>query len=195
MYRNKVTEGRSIRNKSIVAILKTLTDKFEEEEKHSKGVSELCRKMGEALNIKSDDLKELEIAGLYHDIGKIAIPDKILRKPGKLTKEEFSIVKTHTDNGYNILRAADEYSNLAEYALSHHENWDGSGYPRGLKGKEIPLYSRIIRIADAYEAMTSDRVYRKALDEDISVEEILKGSGSQFDPKLVKVFIEKVLKK
>ncbi|MFA7560940.1 MAG: HD domain-containing phosphohydrolase [Candidatus Izemoplasmatales bacterium] len=195
MYRNKVTEGRSIRNKSIVAILKTFTDKFEEEEKHSKRVSELCRKMGEALNIKSDDLKELEIAGLYHDIGKIAIPEKILRKPGKLTKEEFSIVKTHTENGYNILRAADEYSNLAEYALSHHENWDGSGYPRGLKGKEIPLYSRIIRIADAYEAMTSDRVYRKALDEDIAVEEILKGSGSQFDPKLVKVFIEKVLKK
>jgi len=114
---------------------------------------------------------------------------------GKLTKEEFSIVKTHTENGYNILRAADEYSNLAEYALSHHEYWDGSGYPRGLKGKEIPFYSRIIGIADAYEAMTSDRVYRKALSEKQAMEELIKGSGKQFDPELVKVFIEKVLKK
>lgn len=195
MYRNKVTEGRLIRNKSIVAILKTLTDKFAEEDQHSKRVSELSREIGQALNIKSDSLKELEIAGLFHDIGKISIPDNIIRKPGKLTEEEFEIIKTHTENGYNILRAADEYSNLAEHALSHHEYWDGSGYPRGLKGKEIPLYSRIIAIAGAYEAMTADRVYRKALSKEVAVQEIINGSGKQFDPRLVKIFIEKVLKK
>jgi diguanylate cyclase (GGDEF)-like protein/PAS domain S-box-containing protein len=195
MYRNKVTEGRSIRNRSIRAILKTLTDKFEEEKIHSTRVSELCKKMGTALNIKSDDLKELELAGLFHDIGKISIPDSILHKPGKLTEEEFEIVKTHTENGYNILRAADEYSNLAEYALSHHEYWNGKGYPRGLKGKETPLFSRIICIVDAYEAMTSDRVYRKAMSEDMAIKEIIRCSGTQFDPELARVFIEQVLGK
>jgi len=195
MYRNKLTEGKSVRNNSIKAILKTLTDKFEEEKTHSTRVSELCKKMGEVLHIKSDDLKELEIAGLFHDIGKISIPDNILHKPGKLTKEEFDIVKTHTENGYNILRAADEYSNLAEYALTHHEYWNGQGYPRGLKEKEIPLFSRIICIVDAYEAMTSDRVYRKRMSEEYAVNEIIKFSGSQFDPKLAKIFVEKVLEK
>ena len=193
MYRNKVTEGRSIRNSAIKAILKTLTDKFEDEKTHSTRVSELCKKMGIALHVKSDDLKELEIAGLFHDIGKISIPDEILYKPARLTKEEYEIIKTHTENGYHILRAADEYSNLAEYALSHHEHWNGQGYPRGLKGKDIPLFSRIIGIADAFEAMTSDRVYRKKMSDLEAVKEIVKFSGSQFDPELAKIFVEKVL--
>ena len=195
MYRNKLTEGRSVRNNSIKAILKTLTDKFEEEKTHSTRVSELCKKMGEALSFKTDDLKELEIAGLFHDIGKISIPDTILHKPGKLTDKEYEIIKTHTENGYNILRAADEYSNLAEYALSHHEHYNGKGYPRGLKGNEIPLFSRIICVCDAYEAMTSDRIYRKKLNQEEAIDEIVKYSGTQFDPELAQVFVEKVLKK
>ncbi|PKK97409.1 MAG: hypothetical protein CVV58_01405 [Tenericutes bacterium HGW-Tenericutes-3] len=193
MYRNKVTEGRSSRNNAIKAILKTLTDKFVDEKTHSTRVSELCKKMGIALSVKSDDLKELEIAGLFHDIGKISIPDDILYKPARLTPEEFDIIKTHTENGYHILRAADEYSNLAEYALSHHEHFDGRGYPRGLKGKDIPLFSRIICIADAYEAMTSDRVYRKKMSDQDAVKEIVKYAGTQFDPELAKIFVEKVL--
>ncbi len=193
MYRNKVTEGRSIRNNAIKAILKTLTDKFEDEKTHSTRVSELCKKMGIALSVKSDDLRELEVAGLFHDIGKISIPDDILYKPARLTPEEFEIIKMHTENGYHILRAADEYSNLAEYALSHHEHWNGKGYPRGLSGKDIPLFSRIICIADAFEAMTSDRVYRKKLTEQAAVNEIIKYAGTQFDPDLAKIFVEKVL--
>lgn len=193
MYRNKVTEGKSVRNSAIKAILKTLTDKFDEEKTHSNRVCELCRKMGDALNLKSDDLRELEVAGLFHDIGKISIPDEILHKPSKLTKEEFDVIKTHTENGYHILRAADEYSNLAEYALSHHEHWNGQGYPRGLEGTNIPLFSRIICIVDAFEAMTSDRVYRKKMDELAAVNEIIKYSGTQFDPNLAQIFVEKVL--
>ncbi|MCR3907116.1 MAG: diguanylate cyclase [Tenericutes bacterium] len=194
MYKHKISEGMSVRNHAIKAILNTLTDKFEEEKIHSKKVSSLCKSIGKALQIKGDDLVELELAGLYHDIGKISIPDAILNKPAKLTDEEFEIIKTHTEVGYQILRAADEYSDLAEHALSHHERWDGKGYPRGLKGEEIPLFSRIINVADSYEAMTADRPYRKGMSKEKAVEEIIRCSGSQFDPKIADIFISNVLK-
>ncbi len=190
MYRNKLAEGMSVRNHSIRAIHKTLTEKYDEERIHSEKVSELCKQMGVALGIRDENLKELEMAGMYHDIGKISIPDEILNKPGKLTKEEYEFIKTHTESGYQILRAADEYTNLAEYALSHHERWDGKGYPKGLKAEAIPLYSRIIAIVDAYEAMTSDRVYRKKLTKEIAIEELIQNAGTQFDPHLVPVFIK-----
>ncbi|MBN2268778.1 MAG: PAS domain S-box protein [Acholeplasmataceae bacterium] len=195
MYRNKLSEGHSFRNHAIKAILKTLTDKYEAERIHSFKVSEYVVKIGQALGLKQDDIKELELAGLYHDIGKISVPDAILDKPGRLTDEEYEKIKLHTEVGYQILKAADEYSNLAEYALSHHERWDGKGYPRGLKEKGIPLFSRIIAVADSYEAMTADRVYRKKLSTDEAMNEIKKCSGTQFDPKIAKVFVEKVLGK
>ncbi|MDI6453633.1 HD domain-containing phosphohydrolase [Peloplasma aerotolerans] len=194
MYKHKISEGMSVRNHAIKAILNTLTDKFEEEKIHSLKVSSLCKSIGKALHIKGDDLVELELAGLYHDIGKISIPDSILNKPGKLTEEEFEVIKTHTEVGYQILRAADEYSDLAEHALSHHERWDGNGYPRGLKAEQIPLFSRIISIADSYEAMTADRPYRKAMNQEKAIEEIIRCSGSQFDPKIANIFINDVLK-
>jgi diguanylate cyclase (GGDEF)-like protein/PAS domain S-box-containing protein/putative nucleotidyltransferase with HDIG domain len=194
MYRHKTTEGSSVRSKAINAILLTLTDKYEVERKHSTQVSHLCKLIGKELNLEEDDLKELEQAGLFHDIGKISIPDNILNKPGKLTKEEFDVIKTHTQIGYQILRAADEFSDLAIHALHHHERWDGDGYPRGLKGYNIPLYSRIICIADAYEAMTTDRPYRKKMSKAYAVAEIIKCSGSQFDPNIAKIFVEKILK-
>lgn len=195
MYRRKLAEGRSARNQAIRAIHKTLTEKYKEERIHSEKVSELCVALGTELGIKDESLKELELAALYHDIGKIAIPDAILNKPDKLTEEEFSIIKTHTEAGYQILRAADQYSNLAEYALTHHERFDGKGYPKGISGKDIPLFSRIISVVDAYEAMTSDRIYRKRLSEDAAIKEIIKHSGAQFDPDIAKIFVEKVLNK
>jgi len=101
-------------------------------------------------------------------------------------------MKNHTINGYNILKSADKYSKLAEYALTHHERWDGMGYPNGLKEDEIPLYSRIISIADSFEAMTADRPYRKALSKDYAIDELIRCSGSQFDPKLVNIFIKTI---
>lgn len=195
MYRNKLAEGKSVRNNSIRAIHKTLTDKYEEERIHSEKVSKMCKQMGKALGIRDEELKELEMAGMYHDIGKISIPDEILKKADALTHDEFQFIRMHSESGYQILRAADEYTYLAEYALSHHEKWDGSGYPKGLKGKEIPLYSRIIGICDAYEAMTADRVYRKRLSDEEAFRRIKEGSGTQFDPELVDVFIKAVLKK
>jgi len=128
-----------------------------------------------------------------HDIGKITIPDKILYKPGKLNPEEWDIMRKHTINGYNILKSADKYSRLAEYALTHHERIDGKGYPNGLKGDEIPLFSRIIHVADAYEAMTSDRIYRKALKKEEAIKELKRFSGTQFDSDLVDLFVNRVL--
>ncbi|PKK97466.1 MAG: hypothetical protein CVV58_01145 [Tenericutes bacterium HGW-Tenericutes-3] len=194
MYSNKVLHGQSARNESVIAILNTLKVKYDEERLHSDLVSQYCRQLGEVLNFDADNLIEVELAGLMHDIGKITIPDNILKKPGKLDEQEWKIMKTHTINGYNILRSADKYSRLAEYALTHHERWDGNGYPNGLKGEEIPLISRVISICDAYEAMTSDRPYRKALGQQKAIDELIRCAGSQFDQKLVEIFIKKVLK-
>lgn len=193
MYRKKVLEGQSVRNRAILSILSMLTDKYDEERIHSERVSHYCMRIGESLKLNQDELEELKMAGMLHDIGKIAIPDSILDKPGKLTDEEWVIMKQHTLYGYNILKAADEYSNLATYALSHHEKFDGTGYPQGIKGKKIPLYSRIISVVDAYEAMTSDRVYRKAMDPKDAIDELIRWSGKQFDPEIVDLFIHHVL--
>ena len=194
LYKNRLVNSSSVRNKAIKAIQKTLTDKYHNELIHSKRVSLFCKKMGVALKLSEDELNELEAAGMYHDIGKISIPDIILGKNGPLTKEEYEVMKTHTLAGYQILKAADEYSALSDCALSHHERWDGTGYPNGIKAKEIPLFARIIAIADAYEAMTADRVYRKKLSTSDAMAELIKHSGEQFDPSLVNVFVYNVLK-
>ena len=195
MYKNKVLSSHSLKNDAISSILETLQDKFNEEKVHSERVSRFCKQIGQALNLREDEVKELEFAGLYHDIGKISIPDAILDKPGKLTPNEWKTMKNHTLNGYQILRAADRYSNLAEYAMSHHERIDGNGYPNGIKGDDIPLFSRIISVADAYEAMTSDRPYRKAIKKSEAIEELRKHAGTQFDAAIVDLFINKVLTK
>jgi diguanylate cyclase (GGDEF)-like protein/PAS domain S-box-containing protein len=189
MYKDKIVEGKSMRSQAILSILETLTNKYKDEKRHSDTVAYLCRKMGEALKLPEDSIKELEMAGRLHDIGKISVPETILHKPNKLTKAEHEIVKNHTETGYQILKAADEYSHLAEHALSHHERYDGNGYPRGLSGQDIPLFSRVISIVDAYEAMTSNRTYHKALRHHEAIDEIIHHSGTQFDPKLVKVFL------
>jgi diguanylate cyclase (GGDEF)-like protein/PAS domain S-box-containing protein len=193
MYKYKLTDGASARNHTIQAIYKTLTDKFVLERIHSERVADLSMRMGEALGMDPDDVKELRMSGLFHDIGKISIPDSVLYKPDRLTEDEFEIIKEHPRNGYMILRAADEYSDLAANALLHHERWDGSGYPEGLQGEAIPLQARIICIADAFEAMTSDRPYRKGMSFTKAIKELKANSGTQFDPNLVNIFIEKVV--
>ncbi|MGI6787129.1 MAG: PAS domain S-box protein [Acholeplasmataceae bacterium] len=193
MYSNKVLRSQSSRNQAISAIFNSLKEKHDEERKHSDRVSRYCAMMGEKLNLSENERLELEFAGRMHDIGKITIPDHILNKPGKLTEDEWEIMKAHTTNGYQILRSADKYSKLAEYALTHHERIDGKGYPQGLKGDEIPLFSRIISICDAYEAMTSDRSYRKAFTKEVAIEELKRCAGTQFDSKLVNVFINEVI--
>lgn len=195
MYKQKLSEGISARNKTIRAIMKTLTDKYKEEKVHSERVAKYAEYIGEALKLHGDQLEELKMAALFHDIGKISIPDDILRKPGKLDEDEYETIKKHTESGYQILRAADQYSDLAEHALYHHERIDGQGYPHGLKGEDIPLVSRIICIADAFEAMCSERPYAKALSKTEAIEELKIHAGSQFDKNIVDVFVKEVINK
>jgi diguanylate cyclase (GGDEF)-like protein/PAS domain S-box-containing protein len=195
MYKLKLVEGASARNHTIKAILETLNEKHELERRHSEQVSEISYLIGKGLQLSKESLKELKLSGMFHDIGKISIPDIVLNKPSSLTKEEYEIIKTHTTNGYQILRAADQYSDFAEHALYHHERYDGTGYPEGLKGKEIPLFARIISVADAFEAMTSDRPYRKAMSFEEAVDELKKYKGTQFDPQIVDAFLANALPK
>ncbi|HEY5523914.1 MAG TPA: HD domain-containing phosphohydrolase, partial [Clostridium sp.] len=193
MYKKKLFESPSVRGKAIKAIINTLYEKNKREEQHSHRVSLLCKSMGEALELTGKEIQELKTVGLLHDIGKIAIEENILNKPGKLTDDEWKEIKRHPEIGYRILNTVNDMSEMAHYILAHHERWDGKGYPKGLKGDEIPFVSRIITIADAYDAMTSERSYRSALPEEVVIGELQKNSGIQFDPKLVSVFIQKVL--
>ena len=132
---------------------------------------------------------------MLHDIGKVAISKAIWGKPGKLNDLEMEEIKKHPQIGYRILNTVNEMSDIAEYVLKHHERYDGLGYPNGLKGEEIPLISRILAIVSAYDAMATDRVYRKALAQEQVIEEYKKNAGTQFDPKLARIFVEKFLQK
>ncbi len=156
---------------------------------HSSRVTKISRLISRELNMAEDDEHILEYAALFHDIGKLGIPDQILNKNGKLTDEEYKLVKKHPDIGVGILGKIDFLANAIPIIKHHHERFCGNGYPSGLKGKEIPLGARIIAIADTYDAMTTDRPYRKAFDHDTAVQEILKNSGTQFDVSLVDAFM------
>ncbi len=193
MYSRKLFEGPSMKSRTIDTMLDALYEKSQIEEIHSKRVAELCKEMGIALGWSEDKIEDLYIAGLFHDIGKIAVADEVLDKVGPYTSREWESMKKHPEIGYRILSTVNEMGQIAEYVLYHHERYDGLGYPKGLKGEEIPLVSRIIAIADAYEAMSSDRPHRKAFPSDIIIEELINNAGTQFDPELLNIFVEKVL--
>ena len=193
MYKNKLYESSSMRSRTIDIIMNTLYEKNNREMLHSKRVSEICESIAVQLNFDEDDIHQIKTAGLMHDIGKIGIDESVLNKPGKLSSDEWNEVCRHSEIGYRILSSVNEFSEIAEYVLAHHERWDGTGYPKGLKGKEIPLKSRILAIADSYEAMTSERIYCGALSSEEAVKEIIKCSGTQFDVNVAKTFVEKVL--
>ncbi len=195
MYKKKLLESQGLRGKAVRTIMTTLHEKNKREENHSHRVSKLCEEMAQALHLSQDEVNELRTVGLLHDIGKIAIEEYILNKPGKLTEQEFDEIKRHPEIGYRILATVAEMSEMSEYVLAHHERWNGTGYPKQLKGEEIPIQSRIIAIVDTYDAMISERSYRAALSEEEAIKELKENAGIQFDEKLVRVFIEEVLHK
>lgn len=190
MYRKKLIESQKMRNKTVQLIIKSLNGEDEEHKKNSEKISKTSLKIGKVLGLDKDLMAEIEMASLLHDIGNIAINSEILEKESTLTSVEYEEVKRHAERGYQILKSVDTYTNLSDYVLSHHECWNGTGYPRGIKGEEIPLISRIIAVAAAFEAMISDRPYRVAHTKDDAINEIIKKSGTQFDPNIVKAFLK-----
>jgi diguanylate cyclase (GGDEF)-like protein/putative nucleotidyltransferase with HDIG domain/PAS domain S-box-containing protein len=192
MYKHKIYESSSMRSKTIEIISKTLFEKNGRELVHSKRVSELCVLLAKKLGFDDNDINILKLTGLMHDIGKIGIEDKILNKDGTLTDEEYNQMKRHPEIGYRILNSVNEFSDIATSVLQHHEKWDGSGYPQGLKGKDICLEARIVCIVDAFDAMTSLRSYRTAIGQSEAIKEIERCRGTHFDPDIARQFIEMI---
>ena len=162
---------------------------------HTERVMEISKKLAIELNSRGHriNLEALELAALLHDVGKIGVPEHILRKPGPPTKDEWREIKKHPSIGANILDPLEELKDVKEAIRHHQEHFDGLGYPNGLKAKSIPLISRIIMVADAYDAITSDRSYRAKKTKQEAIEEIKANSGTQFDPEIVDAFIKIIL--
>jgi HD-GYP domain-containing protein (c-di-GMP phosphodiesterase class II) len=157
---------------------------------HSTRLAEWAIRVARKLGIPESDLYQIEVAALLHDIGKIGIPDAILKKEGKLTDEERALMNKHPEYSWSILRMFSGLEKASLYALHHHESYNGTGYPGGLKRDEIPIGSRIVSVIDAYDAMISNRCYRQGLSHEEAVRRLLDGGGSQFDPNVVRTFIE-----
>lgn len=157
---------------------------------HSFRVSVYAVALARKLGWTAEEQSALHWEALLHDIGKVGVPDQVLNKPGRLTDDEFHAVRSHAETGAEILKGSPELSGAADVALYHHERYDGKGYPTGISGEQIPAFARVVSIADSYDAMHSDRIYRKGLPKDVIRSELVKGSGSQFDPNYVKAFLE-----
>jgi PAS domain S-box/diguanylate cyclase (GGDEF) domain len=189
MYHKKLLEGKSYRNTIINTLLATLYEKNIETEEHSKRMESYCLAIGEKLALSIEELNELSLLAMLHDIGKIGVDQRILQKPGPLSAEEWEQIRHHSEIGYRIVKNIPELAIVAEYILLHHEHWDGEGYPKGYKGEEIPLLCRILAVIDAYDVMIHGRVYREACNMEEAITELKQNKGTQFDPKIVDLFV------
>lgn len=187
MYEQKLTESRSTKSAVLGTFLKTLAAKSYETETHTHNMQEIALSIGKKLGLPDSELNRLVLLITLHDIGKINIPEELLTKDQALTEREWEVMKKHPETGYRIAMATEEFAHVAEDILSHHENFDGSGYPRGLKGQKIPLLARITAIAVAYEVMSNGRPYKKAMPPEAIIAELKKCAGTHFDPELVNI--------
>ncbi len=183
-------EVKDLYRNTILALAEAVDAKDPYTRGHSDRVSKYAEKIGKRLNLSPIDMDKLIFSAILHDIGKIGIPDSILKKKTKLTKEEYKIIKTHPIEGEKITRTIPYLKDVSKIIRHHHERIDGKGYPDGLKGEEIPLFSRIIAICDSYDAMTSDRPYRKGLSKEEAIEELKKYKGTQFDERFTEIFLK-----
>ncbi|MHC1694726.1 MAG: transporter substrate-binding domain-containing protein [Eubacteriales bacterium] len=191
MYKKKISESQGVRGLTIKTIINTLFEKSPREESHSQRVRAMAIKIATAMKLSSHQIDDISTLGLLHDIGKIIVSGEILEKPGRLTDDEYNEIKKHPSIGYRMLTATNEFANIADGVLNHHEKWDGNGYPNGIKGDAIPIESRIIAIADAYDAMTSSRTYRKVgLSLEMARQELIDCAGTQFDPDIVNFIVK-----
>jgi len=190
MYRDKPLDSRSTRFSMITSFQRALADKSAETLEHGRRIQDLVTEIGNRIGLSDKEQGELILLAALHDIGQIAIPSNILMKPCYLTENEWELIKRHPEIGERIVRSVPDLFGIAEAILSHHERWDGTGYPQGLQGKQIPLLSRILALADTYDVMTNGRPYKKSINPGDAVKEIKKCAGTQFDPELVKIFVE-----
>ena len=185
----KLLNVKSNRSQSLTSLIRALEEVDADTEAHVQRTQKTGIALGRRIGLSDLQLSQLQLLCLLHDIGKIAVPLEILNKPGRLNDDEWAVLRSHTDKGYQIAMATDELKPLADMIRYHHERWDGRGYPAGLKGEEIPILSRIISIVDAYDAMVNDRCYRKALTPEQAQKEIRDNAGTQFDKNLAEAFI------
>ena len=194
MYRQKLIDSKSIISSIISSLEKTLFEKSVKTERHTEKVREMSLKLAKSVKLPQSEMDEVSLLASIYDIGKVAILDIILNKKENLSKREWETIKRHPEIGYRIALASHQLSSIAQYILTAHEWWNGTGYPQGLKGEDIPILSRIIAIVDAYEAMITGRPHKKAISKKAAIKELNKCSGTQFDPELVEKFIT-ILKK
>lgn len=189
MYNHKIMVSREVKHNILKALYKNLVAKTSESLLYRDLMRKLARIIGTKLELPNSELKRLDSLVMVRDLGKITIPDEILSKKDRLTADEWVIVKRHPETGYRIAKATDRFANIAEEILAHHENWNGSGYPRGLRGNQIPLLSRILSIVETYAAMVSGRPGKRPLTKSEALAELKKCAGTQFDPHLVNLTV------
>jgi len=189
MYKEKLQERSSSRSDTVQALIKTLEARDHITEGHADRLSEYALWLGRSLGLSQDRLKDLHLLARFHDLGKVGVPDHILFKPGELTDEEFQEMKRHCEIGHRIALSLNDTAHIADFILKHHECWDGSGYPLGLSGEDIPLECRILAVVDAYDTMTHERPYKRAFAHSEAIRELRRCAGTQFEPELVERFI------